>query len=204
MRAEPKYALNRQQERVLRERNQALQVFISCPFIFLFWSKAPLSNSNRSISYLSFGARHLLSIAKCCSHCCRRSRLGRPSRSRCWRARGWRRSCSCRRKALRSRWSRTFAFLPHFWEKYAEHILLIKVLENENLALAALLGNLKEQLSQVYKVDTITKSWDEIITGILWISFALSKRYSSNTIMRQSSISNAISLRHCCLTVSLW
>ena len=100
------------------------------------------------------------------THCCRRSRRGRPSRSRCWRARGWHRSCSCRRKALRSRWSRTFAFLPHFWEKYAEHILLIKVLENENLALAALLGNLKEQLSQVYKVDTITKSWNEIITNI--------------------------------------
>ena len=48
------------------------------------------------------------------THCCRRSRRGRPSRSRCWRARGWRRSCSCWRKALKSRWSKTFY---HFAEK---------------------------------------------------------------------------------------
>ena len=90
----------------------------------------------------------------------RRSRRGRQSRSGSWRVRSSSRSCCCRRRGLRSRWK---FYLSE--KKYKIRYLLrkektrfvIKVLENENLALVAVLGNLKEQLSQVSNSFLLTK-----------------------------------------------
>ena len=89
----------------------------------------------------------------------RRSRRGRQSRSGSWRMRSSSRSCCCRRRGLRSRWKiylseKIYNFVSIKKEKTW---FVIKVLENENLALVAVLGNLKEQLSQVSKSFLLTK-----------------------------------------------